>query len=187
MSDRNNTTFVCDSQSLPQTLGESARRANPGTTFLVERTKFKTKENIMFKLKSALAACLALAMIGGIIAYSSQLAKSSNSDAKTSFNPNEAKKTADAATNLPTTVSRATAPLPATNVVAKAEDTAPAASPAAGGKRPNIVILMTDDTGWGDFGCYSGGGAALGHPTPHIDRLAKEGAVFTSWYGQASC
>ena len=38
---------------------------------------------------------------------------------------------------------------------------------------------MTDDTGWGDFGAY-GGGAALGHPTPNVDRIAKEGAVFTS-------
>ena len=53
-------------------------------------------------------------------------------------------------------------------------------------KKPNIVMLMTDDTGWGDFGVYSGG-AALGHPTPNIDRVAKEGAMFTSWYGQASC
>ena len=55
------------------------------------------------------------------------------------------------------------------------------------GKRPNIVMLMTDDTGWNDFGCYSGGGASLGHPTPNVDHMAKEGAVFTSWYGQASC
>src|SRR5215471_9223370 len=54
-------------------------------------------------------------------------------------------------------------------------------------KKPNIVMLMTDDTGWNDFGCYSGGGATLGHPTPNIDKMAKEGAVFTSWYGQASC
>jgi arylsulfatase A-like enzyme len=54
-------------------------------------------------------------------------------------------------------------------------------------KKPNIVMLMTDDTGWNDFGAYSGGGAALGHPTPNIDQIAKEGAVFTSWYGQASC
>jgi hypothetical protein len=54
-------------------------------------------------------------------------------------------------------------------------------------QRPNIVMLMTDDTGWNDFGAYSGGGATLGHPTPYIDRMAKEGAVFTSWYGQASC
>lgn len=57
----------------------------------------------------------------------------------------------------------------------------------AADKRPNIIMLMTDDTGWNDFGCYSGGGASLGHPTPNIDRMAKEGAVFTSWYGQASC
>ena len=54
-------------------------------------------------------------------------------------------------------------------------------------KRPNIVMLMTDDTGWNDFGAYSGGGAGLGHPTPNIDRIAKEGGVFTNWYGQASC
>ena len=57
----------------------------------------------------------------------------------------------------------------------------------APGKRPNVVILMTDDTGWNDFGSYSGGGAALGHPTPNIDRIGREGAVFTNWYGQASC
>ena len=48
-------------------------------------------------------------------------------------------------------------------------------------------MLMTDDTGWNDFGAYSGGGGGLGHPTPNIDRIAKEGATFTSWYGQASC
>jgi arylsulfatase len=53
--------------------------------------------------------------------------------------------------------------------------------------RPNVVMLMTDDTGWNDFGAYSGGGRALGHPTPNIDQIAAEGATFTSWYGQASC
>ena len=60
-------------------------------------------------------------------------------------------------------------------------------APAQAAKRPNIVMLMTDDTGWNDFGAYSGGGASLGHPTPNIDKISKEGAVFTSWYGQASC
>ena len=54
-------------------------------------------------------------------------------------------------------------------------------------QRPNIVMLMTDDTGWNDFGAYSGGGAGLGHPTPNVDQIAREGAVFTCWYGQASC
>ena len=62
-----------------------------------------------------------------------------------------------------------------------------ATTPAFAQKRPNIVMLMTDDTGWGDFGYMPGGGKALGHPTPSIDRIATEGAVFTNWYGQASC
>jgi len=53
-------------------------------------------------------------------------------------------------------------------------------------KRPNIVMLMSDDTGWFDLGAYLGG-ANLGHPTPNLDRIAKEGAMFTNWYGQASC
>jgi arylsulfatase A-like enzyme len=50
----------------------------------------------------------------------------------------------------------------------------------------NIVMLMTDDTGWNDFGAY-GGGVNFGHATPNIDHVAQEGAMFTSWYGQASC
>ena len=53
-------------------------------------------------------------------------------------------------------------------------------------KKPNVVMLMSDNVGWGDYGVYFGG-AALGHPTPNIDRMAREGAMFTSWYGQASC
>jgi hypothetical protein len=51
-------------------------------------------------------------------------------------------------------------------------------------KRPNIVILMTDDTGWNDFGAYSGGGAALGHPTPNVDSavpLTSSHAVRRGW------
>ena len=47
---------------------------------------------------------------------------------------------------------------------------------AAQPKRPNIVMLMTDDTGWNDFGAYTGGGAALGHPIPNIDRIAAYGS-----------
>jgi Sulfatase len=43
------------------------------------------------------------------------------------------------------------------------------------------------DTGWDDFGAYSGGRTGLGRSTPNVDRLAREGALFTSWYGHASC
>jgi len=60
-------------------------------------------------------------------------------------------------------------------------------SVAAADKKPNIVMLMCDDVGVTDWGCYSGGGKSMGHPTPNIDKMAKEGATFTSWYGQSSC
>src|SRR6476660_5674032 len=57
---------------------------------------------------------------------------------------------------------------------------------AQGGKKPNVVVIFCDDMGWGDPGCF-GGGATRGAPTPNIDKMAAEGARFTTWYGQASC
>lgn len=53
-------------------------------------------------------------------------------------------------------------------------------------KKPNIIMIMTDDVGWGDLGCY-GGGETRGCLTPHLDRMAAEGMRFTTYYGQASC
>ena len=49
-----------------------------------------------------------------------------------------------------------------------------------------MLVLLFDDVGWGDFGCY-GGGAALGVPTPNIDRLARQGRLLTSCYSEPSC
>ncbi len=54
------------------------------------------------------------------------------------------------------------------------------------GKRPNILIFVVDDLGYGDVGAY-GGGESLGAPTPHIDRLAREALKLTSTYAQPSC
>ena len=48
--------------------------------------------------------------------------------------------------------------------------------------RPNIVVIMADDLGYGDVSCYG----ANGVETPHIDRLAREGIRFTSGYCSAS-
>src|SRR4051794_20686362 len=50
--------------------------------------------------------------------------------------------------------------------------------PQAGGPpvvRPNVVVVLADDMGWGDLGCY---GSAI--PTPNIDRLAGEGVRATN-------
>jgi arylsulfatase A-like enzyme len=53
-------------------------------------------------------------------------------------------------------------------------------------KKPNILFIVSDDTGYGDLGPY-GGGEGRGMPTPHIDRLASEGMTFFSFYAQPSC
>lgn len=54
------------------------------------------------------------------------------------------------------------------------------------GKKPNILIFLVDDLGWGDIG-VNGGGVAVGAPTPHTDRLAMEGKRFTSFYSTPTC
>ncbi len=54
------------------------------------------------------------------------------------------------------------------------------------GKKPNILIFLMDDVGWGDLGAF-GGGIAVGSPTPTMDRLAREGLKLTSTYSQPTC
>ena len=52
-------------------------------------------------------------------------------------------------------------------------------------KKPNILFIMADDIGWFNPSCYHGG--VMGYETPNIDRIAREGAKFTDFYGQQSC
>ena len=52
--------------------------------------------------------------------------------------------------------------------------------------KPNILFIVSDDTGYGDLGPY-GGGEGRGMPTPNIDRLASDGMTFFSFYAQPSC
>ena len=54
------------------------------------------------------------------------------------------------------------------------------------GKKPNIMIFLLDDVGWGDPG-FNGGGVAVGNATPNMDRLANEGLLLTSAYSTPSC
>jgi arylsulfatase A-like enzyme len=53
-------------------------------------------------------------------------------------------------------------------------------------KKPNILLIISDDTGFGDLGPY-GGGVGRGMPTPNIDRMARDGMTFWSFYAQPSC
>ncbi len=59
---------------------------------------------------------------------------------------------------------------------------APARPPAVSPAKPNIVLIIADDLGYGDVGCY--GARAIA--TPHIDRLAAQGRRFTKAYAPAS-
>ena len=52
-------------------------------------------------------------------------------------------------------------------------------------KKPNILIIWGDDIGWFNISAYNHG--LMGYRTPNIDRVAREGAMFTDWYGQQSC
>src|SRR6476619_2159140 len=56
---------------------------------------------------------------------------------------------------------------------------------AKAGKKPNILVIWGDDIGWFNVSAYNRG--IMGYRTPNIDRLGKEGAMFTDWYGQQSC
>jgi arylsulfatase A-like enzyme len=61
-----------------------------------------------------------------------------------------------------------------------------AAAPALGAaKKPNILIIWGDDIGQFNVSAYNMG--MMGYKTPNIDSLAKQGAIFTDWYGQQSC
>ena len=60
---------------------------------------------------------------------------------------------------------------------AAAQRTAPSAD------RPNVVLIITDDVGYGDFGSYG----ATDVRTPHIDRLARQGVRLTDFYAAPQC
>jgi arylsulfatase len=55
----------------------------------------------------------------------------------------------------------------------------------ASGNKPNILVIWGDDIGQFNISAYNNG--MMGYRTPNIDRIAKEGAMFTDYYGQQSC
>jgi len=57
--------------------------------------------------------------------------------------------------------------------------------PAQSAKPPNILIIWGDDIGQFNLSAYNMG--QMGYRTPNIDSIAKQGALFTDWYGQQSC
>lgn len=60
-----------------------------------------------------------------------------------------------------------------------------AGSALAQGEPPNIVVIWGDDIGQSNISAYTMG--LMGYETPNIDRIAKEGMIFTDYYGEQSC
>ena len=60
----------------------------------------------------------------------------------------------------------------------------PASAQRRDGRRPNVVLIITDDVGYGDLGSYG----APDLKTPNLDRLAREGVRLTDFYANgATC
>ena len=57
---------------------------------------------------------------------------------------------------------------------------------AAATEKPNVVLMLADNVGWGDIGAF-GGGVVRGMPTPNIDRLASEGMQMTQFLVEPAC
>jgi Sulfatase len=62
---------------------------------------------------------------------------------------------------------------------------AQAQQPAPAGRRPNILVIFGDDIGQTNVSAYSFG--LMGYRTPNIDRIAREGTMFTDYYAEQSC
>src|ERR1700733_566887 len=58
-------------------------------------------------------------------------------------------------------------------------------SPKPKSDKPNILVIWGDDIGIANLSCYTHG--LMGYQTPNIDRIAKEGMLFTDSYGEQSC
>jgi len=56
---------------------------------------------------------------------------------------------------------------------------------AAEEKKPNILVIFGDDIGQSNLSAYTHG--LVGYKTPNIDRIAKEGILFTDYYAENSC
>jgi arylsulfatase len=104
-------------------------------------------------------------------------------------NPSEADQSINRRNLLLGTSSIVAAAALTSEALAQAQKASPGAAaspaPAASGRRPNILVIFGDDIGQTNVSAYSFG--VMGYRTPNIDRLAKEGMMFTDYYAEQSC
>ena len=119
-------------------------------------------------------ASLGLGALLGWLASSSRLDNLLHADAEREVAPG--RKVADC---CETKADRAT-------LLALAATAAPDPAPKqSGGKKPNILVIFGDDIGQANVSAYTMG--LMGYRTPNIDRVAREGMIFTDYYAEQSC
>jgi arylsulfatase A-like enzyme len=137
-------------------------------------------------MKSTRVQILLILAVGGIIGYLAACDQKAPSHNASAIPPSS-----DSSAKLPHKESLAKVADTAKPVqLAQAPDAAAAIDAAskkidAKGKKPNILFIMGDDIGWFNIGAYHRG--IMSGKTPHLDRLAKEGLMFTDYYAEASC
>jgi arylsulfatase len=130
-------------------------------------------KNIRFPVVTALIVGALL----GFIAASKNVKPEADANAADST---KALSKEQATKSTPKNVSQQVAQLPATATL-----TAATSAVGANGKKPNILVIWGDDIGYWNVSAYNQG--MMGYKTPNIDRIAKEGALFTDAYAQQSC
>jgi arylsulfatase len=128
-------------------------------------------------------ACLGLGAILGFVAATRDFAPSSRADGATPAARPSAAETGVTGRRVdpPSSCSEGLAK----NVLLAQAGAVKAGAGASSGKKPNIVIIWGDDVGQSNISAYSMG--LMGYRTPHIDRIAREGMIFTDYYGEQSC
>ncbi len=128
-------------------------------------------------------ACVGLGAVLGFVAATRDVAPSSR--AGTATPPARHAATEDGATDRGAGTPSCCSEGVARNVLlAQAgAETTKAKSPSA--KKPNIVVIMGDDIGWFNIGAYHRG--MMAGKTPNLDKLARQGMMFTDYYAEASC
>jgi arylsulfatase len=121
--------------------------------------------------KVQMALVLVVGLFGGYAVSSLKLSPFQRADAGPPEQPGSA-------TRAPDAPSKADALLALHNSAVKEKAT-------ASGKKPNMLIIWGDDIGYWNLSCYNRG--MMGYRTSNIDRIAKEGAIFTDYYAQQSC
>jgi arylsulfatase len=122
---------------------------------------FALGEHAMFRTRFQLALLLGIGIVLGYAAAEDRVSTSTQIRAAGGADPKAA-----AATRL-----------------AQAQKPRPSRTAASG--RPNILFIMADDVGWFNVGAYHRG--IMAGRTPHLDRLAAEGMLFTDYYAEPSC